>query len=179
MLPKRDGALGTDLQAAVTPDAATMVAFRLRMEGDDSSWALFPAETAEDAALSIESDSGAGKEPGKINQIGEISRQGLLEGQTHFTTVADGLDLGAPDPGIPVRIDLVRFEAHHLGGNDIRGTGGCACHDQSRRRGVPGGAGSFSLEPHNTVDDIQLRPDLALQPDEEPGKGSGRKIRAL
>ena len=173
MLPKIDGAVGTNLHAAVATDAAPMVAFRPGMEGNDSGGAFFPAETATDAALRIESDSQPGKEPRKINQIGEICRQGFLEGQAHFTTVADGLDLGAPDPGIPVRIDLVRFEAHHLGGNDIRGTGGCTGHDQAGSSRLPAGTGSFSLQPHNTVDDIQLRSDLALQPDEEPGKGSG------
>jgi hypothetical protein len=79
VLLKRDGAMGTDLQTAVTSDAVLMVAFRSGMEGNDPGRTFFPAETAADAPLSIESDSGAGKEPGKIYQIRKICRQRFFE----------------------------------------------------------------------------------------------------
>jgi hypothetical protein len=172
VLPKRDGAVRADLQAAVTANAAPMVASRLGMEGNGSCRTFFPTKTAADTEFSIESDSQPGKELRKINQIGEICRQRLLERQTVFTTITDGLDLGAPDAGIPVRIDFPWVEAHYLRGDDIRGTGRCAGHKQSGMYGAPGGPGAFSLQPHNTVNDIQLRLDLLMELDEEPGERS-------
>jgi len=173
MLPKIDSAVGADLHATVAKDAALMVALGSRMKRNGSGWTFVPAQTALHAAFGSKIDSRAGKEARKINQVRKIGRKGFFEGLSNFTTVADGLDLGAPDPGISIRIDLLRFETHHLGSNDISGTGRRARHDQTGCYRMPGGAGPFSFQSYNTVNDIQLRFDFSLQTDEKPGKGSG------